>query len=338
MLNPLLVDRQDVLGPGGPAPVRQLNSVRRTLSIDTIFPEGMSGPQDMLAICRDIHTGVSLDDITVLAQDRLHLTASRDRTILSADAGKHREAEMKRLVGLKAGGQLRGANADINPGMKQGGSPFHLLLDDLAVATLTAGWLWLEWQGEPMDVGRPVVMDNRMRHSMKNACHGFKEGSSSLTPDGYARDDNQHHRRVPSLVHPDDPKGWHEMPERGRMCSRRARWIDVWREQSKVLKVQAGFQDSGTLPDGSRGAVHEYILHLTVKEDSLEILELKAEPRILPYVECPGAVFRVQSLVGSRLPDLRTDVVQHMKGTNGCTHLNDVLRGLADVNVMAKHL
>ncbi len=338
MLNPALVDRQNVLGPGGPAPVRKRNSVRRTLSIDTIFPEGMSGPQDMLAICRDIRTGDQLDDIKVLDEDRLHLTASRDRTILSADAGKHREAEMKRLVGLKAGGQLRGANAEINPGMKQGGSPFHLLLDDLAVATLTAGWLWLEWQGEPVDAGRPVVMDNRQRFSMQNACHGFKTGSSSLTPEGYAREDNQHHRRVPSLVHPDDPKGWHELPDRGPVCSRRARWIDVWMREDGKMGVEAGFQDSGMLPDGTRGAVHEYRLVLSADAETLEILALNAEPRILPYVECPGAVMRIQSLKGSRIPELRTDVVQHLKGTNGCTHLNDVLRGLADVSVLAKAL
>ncbi len=337
MINQALEDRQAVLGPGGPAPVRRLNSVRRTLSIDTVFPDGLNGPQDMLARCRDIRTGATLDDIEELDFDEVQILASRGRKILDASSPKHSADELSRLIGLRAGGQLRGANADLNPDMKTGGSAFHLILDDLAVATLTAGWVWTEWIGEKVDGGQPVDMDNKPRHQMENACVGFVTGSSSLRADGSAREDNQHHRRVPSLVHPDDPDGWHEMTDQTGVASRRARWIDIWKEDEEFC-LEAGFQDSGTLPDGTRGAVHEYVVKARADAQSMTLSEIRAEPRILPYIECPAAVARVQMLVGSEISQLRFDVVQYMKGTNGCTHLNDVLRGMADVSWLVRSL
>ena len=338
MMLDTLSDEQAVLGPGGAAPVRKLNSVRRTLTIDTVFPEGMDGVQHMSGVCRDLVTGGDLTEVQVPSLDQISITASRDRVILSADAGPERADEMKSLIGLRAGGQLRGANAQINPDMKTGGSAFHLLLDDLAVATLVAGWVWIEWDGSDVPGYGLVDHKTRSKFVMENACHGFKTGSSSLTPEGFPRDDNQFHRRVPSIVHPDDPLGWHAFTEPSVLSSRRARWVDVWRQDERRIAVHAGFQDSGLLPDGTRGAVHEYLVDVIADAETLEIIDISAEPRILPYLECPAVAARVEALKGKRIPDLRTDVVRAFKGTNGCTHLNDVLRGLADVSVLVKQL
>jgi hypothetical protein len=52
---------------------------------------------------------------------------------------------------------------------------------------------------------------------------------------------------------------------------------------------------------------------------------------VLPYRECPTAAGNVSRLVGSQLPALREKVLQDLRGTLGCTHLNDALRALAEV-------
>ena len=56
-----------------------------------------------------------------------------------------------------------------------------------------------------------------------------------------------------------------------------------------------------------------------------------ADPRILPYAECPAAALNVQRLVGHAVDEFRQDVIETLPGILGCTHLNDVLRALADV-------
>jgi hypothetical protein len=63
----------------------------------------------------------------------------------------------------------------------------------------------------------------------------------------------------------------------------------------------------------------------------LVVTDLVATPRVLPYPECPGAAPNVTWLLGQPLPELRTKVLEILRGTNCCTHLNDALRALADV-------
>jgi Protein of unknown function (DUF2889) len=61
-------------------------------------------------------------------------------------------------------------------------------------------------------------------------------------------------------------------------------------------------------------------------------------PRVLPYDECPLAVLNVPTLVGLPLSELRTAVLRRLRGPLGCTHLNDMLRALADVPGLAGRL
>lgn len=58
-------------------------------------------------------------------------------------------------------------------------------------------------------------------------------------------------------------------------------------------------------------------------------------PRSLPYDECPLAVHNVTALAGT---PLRTTVLGRLRGPLGCTHLNDMLRTLADVPELARRL
>jgi hypothetical protein len=118
---------------------------------------------------------------------------------------------------------------------------------------------------------------------------------------------------------------------------RRARRIDVWREGGDV-RIEAGFQDSGTNPNGGRTAIHEYLLHATARGPELTLAEITVEPRVLPYRECPNAAPNADRMIGQKLSDFRQSVLTTLPGTLGCTHLNDVLRSLAEVPQLVANL
>jgi Protein of unknown function (DUF2889) len=62
------------------------------------------------------------------------------------------------------------------------------------------------------------------------------------------------------------------------------------------------------------------------------------EPRVLPYRECPNAAPNATRMIGQRLADFRQSVITTLPNTLGCTHLNDVLRSLAEVPQLAENL
>ena len=173
---------------------------------------------------------------------------------------------------------------------------------------------------------------------MVNICTGFTEGASSLTDEGVPDHVNQSSTEVGPLANPEDPIGWHAMPDQaGRPQARRARRIDIWRAEG-VLKVDAAFQDSGPNPQGTRTAIHEYRVYAEVDEASETLVSLQALPLILPYRECPGASLKAARMIGQPVGAFREAVLETLVGTLGCTHLNDVLRALADVPALARLL
>jgi hypothetical protein len=91
------------------------------------------------------------------------------------------------------------------------------------------------------------------------------------------------------------------------------------------------FQDSATKPDGGREALHEYTISARVDANTLRIVSITAQPRVLPWPECPGATRALSRLEGEPLADLRQLVLERLRGTAGCTHLNDALRSLSEV-------
>jgi hypothetical protein len=171
---------------------------------------------------------------------------------------------------------------------------------------------------------------------MENICIGFASGSTALDGNGTPHPE-QNCCPVVSLVNPADPAGWHAYDEPREMSMCRARRIDVWLEGDRVC-AEAYFQDSGSQPDGSRVAVHEYVVHATAERYTGVLLSLQAKPHILPYRECPSAPDNINRLVGIPLGELRERVVEQLPGNLGCTHLNDVLRSLAEVPVLAGQL
>jgi hypothetical protein len=173
----------------------------------------------------------------------------------------------------------------------------------------------------------------KRRERMESICIGFRPDSSAFED---LRGESQNSVAVVPLPNPADPSGWHELPYHTDVSMRRARRIDVWLDD--VIHIDATFQDSASVPAGGRVAIHEYKLQATADLDTLELLSVIADPRILPYRECPSAVGNVARMVGTPLRAMRARVPETLRRALGCTHLNDALRALAEVPALVGDL
>ena len=253
-----------------------------------------------------------------------------NRTIEDIVADPDREG-VHALVGCRGGGYLRGALDERLPGEREAGTPLYLLLDDISGCSLIAGFGWSRWTKDWL-----TPPDRVPRPSMEGVCIGFAPGATSLIEQASGK---MGHRTQPvgTLINADDPFGWHELPAIPDVSMRRARRIDVWRD-GDVIVIDSGFQDSSGDPTHGRIAVHEYVLRATADAATLTLQSVAPDARILPFMECPAAVATASMVVGTPLADLRATVLERLAKTNGCTHLNDALRALAEVPVLLAQL
>jgi hypothetical protein len=320
----------------GAAPPRPSRSIRRTSTIDTDWPDGRAGLMRMVGRARDAVTHSAGGNPIVCEEDLFRARVQWDRTIVEIDAEPARAA-IAGLKGARGGGHLRKLLDEVLPDEHRSATPLHLLLDDISGASLVAGWAWsrwtTEWLARPLE-GAAAPARPPMRN-MEGVCIGFRPGSGALNADGTSSG-HQSAAQVVDLRRPDDPLGWHEFTEQKEVGMRRARRIDVWLDG--VIQIDSAFQDSATNPNGGRTAVHEYRLSATADPKTLELLSVQADPRVLPYPECPAAAANVHRMVGAPLFELRRKVLEDLRGTAGCTHLNDALRALAEVPALVDRL
>lgn len=281
-------------------------------------------------MARDVVTPLDCPEPVVRAEDRFDAVIDSERNIVAIETFPERQAAAQ-LVGCRGGGQLRKAIAAIMPDEQRRGTPLHLLLDDIAGASLVATWAWSQWTDDWLQ-DREGGLDKEkfatIMERMTGICVGYAEGSTA-------------HRlgmnRGPSegvstgdLCNPQDPEGWHCYGRQTGVGMRRARRIDVVRRDGWI-EVESAFQDSGSKPDGGRQALHEYTISAVVDAATCRIVAIDAQPRVLPFPECPAATRTLGRLEGAFVADLRTIVLERLRGTAGCTHLNDALRALAEV-------
>lgn len=314
----------------GIAPARAPGSARRTSTIDVAWPDGPWGDMLFLARARDIVTPSSGGAPQTCAEDSFVAVIDSTRTITDIRITPERP-EQRRLIGQRGGSHLRRALEEIMPEERRKGTPLHLILDDIAGTSLVAPWAWSletgDWQRGPdgsfdeenfaqamaqrIDICTGLARDG-MAHRL-----GANRKPSSGAP-------------TPDLRDPADPAGWHDYQVQKGVGMRRARRIDV-RRGAEGIVIDASFQDSAVRPDGTRAALHEYTLSALVDPVTLRLVSISAEPRVLPFPECPGAVAALPRLEGELLAGLRSLVLERLRGTAGCTHLNDALRALAEV-------
>ncbi len=262
-----------------------------------------------------------------------------DKSIASIEADPA-PANLGKLVGERAGGHLRVFLREIMPDLLERGDPLYLALDDLSGTALVSAFAWSQWfpdWTEKIRQNMTAEEFDKMLADRTDICWGLAEGNSGVQPGGPSNAVAD--ADAGELRNPADPEGWHDLPENEGPGFRRARRIDVYRDsETGMIRVDSAFQDSARKKEGGRVAIHEYDLAATVHPETLEILTLEPEARILPFSECPGAVGNTQRLVGARISDIRDEVLANLRGTHGCTHLNDALRALAEVPKLASYL
>ena len=297
------------------------------------WPDGFGTQLRLAGRCRDLLTPRHGPPV-VVGDAHLWVGVNNERTIeeirtepdLPAVAG---------LIGARGGGNLRQALDQVVPEQRHAGTPLHLLLDDLAGATLIAGFAWFRW----VDT-LPEILEHRRpmpARSMQGICAGFRPGSSALLADGTMSGIPHNVAPVPPLADAADPIGWHDLDPPPPVAMRRARRIDVSLD-GDLIAIDAMFRDSSWEPNGTEVAVHEYHIAASADRTSETLISVTAEPRVLPYAECPGAAPNAAWMAGTALRELRTEVLERIRLTDCCTHLNDALRAMAEVPALAEQL
>ncbi len=328
----------------GHAPLRRAGSVRRTTSIDCHWPLGFDQPWALTGRAQDVLSGPADHAPQVIASADFTMTASPAREIL-AIATQPAHPQAADLIGVRAGGASREALARVMGDAR--GTPLFQLLDDYAGASLVSRWVFSQWDpgwGEQMRA--QLTAHPGFKGPRAGICSGFAPGSSALDTDR-PNTSAEMRKLVVRLENPADPAGWHAMPSllgtegegqpQVEPRFRRARRIDLWRDGDDIW-VDAGFQDSGNTPDGYRTAIHEYRVYAQIDAATSVLRSLQALPLILPFAECPIASIKASRMIGRPVSEFRQQVIDVLHGTEGCTHLNDVLRALTDVPTLMRHL
>ena len=236
------------------------------------------------------------------------------------------------LVGAVVGPGFRARFQSLVPEQQHASSLLHLLLDDLPGAALVSGYALLH-DGAVRAGHRPdEYLDVRA-----DMCAGWaRDATMIVTLQTEGRMPAPMGPVAPELERPGDPLGWHQLGPLPPKSTRRLRRLDVVAPArgAATTTVDVFFRDSHFDDDGAETVVHEYSVDATVDLGSRTIAAIEARADVLPWKECPAAIGSAGRLVGHTLAGLRTHVRQTFTGTSTCTHLNDVLRGLADVDAL----
>jgi hypothetical protein len=235
-------------------------------------------------------------------------------------------AGLDALVGAPVGAGFRGRLAAAAPGLESGSSLLHLLLDDLPGASLVGGYALLHADALP-------VTDGPAPPPKVDICAGWAEGSTMISTIRLTgRTPTPIGPPAPSLDRPGDPLAWTPLTDPGPHGTRRVRRIDLLAAGPDGLRpVDVFFRDTHWDGDGVETVVHEYSLAVVVDPLAGTVTGVRATPDVLPWMECPSAIASAGRIVGRALVDLRGLVRREFSGTSTCTHLNDTLRSLGDV-------
>jgi hypothetical protein len=243
-------------------------------------------------------------------------------------------AAMSRLAGAPAMSGFRAAADKAAPELRRARDLRYTLLDDVPVATLISGHA-LSASNLLGDVAKSGYLP------VADQCAGFATGGLLLTSFEAGDPVIVTGPEAPDLDHdqdPRDPWAWHHVAALPRHAMRRRRRIDVHEESAGRVGIDAMFRDTYVRSDGVETIIHEYTLVAVVDADTGVIVDSRATPRVLPWLECPGAVASAERIAGMTLQDLHFRVRQELFGTSTCTHLNDLLRSVADAETLIDHV
>jgi hypothetical protein len=315
-------------------PSRRPGSVRRTTTIDMVWPRGYGTPLQLVGRARDLLTPVA-GQPAVLDQASMVVEIPGSRTVGAIAVTPDRPG-IEGLVGTVGGSNLRTAIDRVLPGEREAATPLYLLLDDIAGTSLIAGFAWSRSRPQI----RAQLSGGAADRGAMARTFGVRKGRvicSGLRPHGWAdtrrvQDQDPEHAVRPAgdITTPDDPLGWHPFPPDPEVGMRRHRRIDVWRD-ADMVKVNAFFRDACWEPDGTQLALHEYTIAADVDPREHTLVSIVATPRVLPFPECQWAAPHAAQLTGTPVSSFRVTVQETLTELHACTHLNDMLRSLAEV-------
>ncbi|MGO9098241.1 MAG: DUF2889 domain-containing protein [Mycobacterium sp.] len=317
--------------PTGQTPPRRPGSARRTTSIDMTRDEGSLDPVYLHGRGRDLCTARD-GTANELARASFEATVEMVPRVV-----QHLETTpvidgVARLVGAPAMSGFRAAADTAAPQLRRRRDLLYTLLDDIPVATLISGHALSAsgLLGSPAKSGYLPVA---------NQCAGFVTGGLLMSSFKAGDPAIVTGPIAPDIDTADDPDAWHDMARLPLHAMRRRRRLDVsGNGDGGTVSVDAIFRDTYVRSDGQETIIHEYTLTATVDLESGMILQSHAVPRVLPWQECPGAVASAGRISGMTLPELHFRVRKELSGTTTCTHLNDLLRSVADVAALIPHL
>ena len=328
-------------GPHSPhegTPARRPCSLRRTTAHTCLRPDGLLGEVRVVASGRDLWTAAD-GGPTVVAKSEVGAAVAYSDGLALRELNIDPPADLEeRLAGLRLSSGFRRSLDDATPDEDRSASLRYQLLDDLPTAILVSG---VALASAGLNPGRGSLQ----LASRTDICAGWAAGGTIMT---------EVERRgfpptvlgppAPSLEAPDgDSVAWQPLVPMPPHSTRRLRRIDVWHDScggvpGGIIAVEAFFRDSQVNADGSEAVVHEYLVTAELERESLRFVTCRAEIGVLPWVECPEAVFSAARVVGTTPGDLRERVRQDFTGTSTCTHLNDTLRALAALPFLASVL
>ena len=313
--------------------------MRRTTTVDSTRPNGLDGELVQVSRGRDLYTAPD-GSVVTLAEAVMELhSAYVDGPIVQSIRLTPDAAGLDALVGRRASTGFRAvidAAVDVTRG-----SLGYLLLDEVPAATLVSGYAMASAaaRGEVQLRTMRISSGSQPRLQVPDLCAGFQVGGTME-----ANLDERSHPPILtgpvalSVETPDDEFGWHQFDPLPAHAMRRRRRTDVHVDDDGLVHVDVFFRDSHMPDDGIEHAVHEYTVVARVDPESMRFVECEATPRVLPWVECPEAAASAGRLAGMPVKGLRPEVRATFVGPSTCTHLNDVLRGLEDVEWLVHEL
>ncbi len=332
----------ELAGPNNPVrvtPARPAGSVRRTTTIDVTRPDGPAAASLVDARARDL---VTEPDGTATTHAAAAMTVGLDAagriTEIHESPGTGSPpdgVDLAALVGADTRTAFRREVARVASGDAASGGLWHFLLDDLVGARIVSG---LAQQHEEVLVGGGPMHEgiyadvNLLFEVQAGICAGWDEDASMLR-------ELRNEGSLPVSIGPDvppsdgaDPLAWHDFAPLAAHSVRRQRLLDLGPLGPEgTAAVDVHFRDSHVAGDGTQRVVHEYTARGTLDVAAGELTALSAEARVLPWQECPAAAASAGWAVGVPLGELRGRARGELRGVGTCTHLNDVIRSLADL-------